>query len=109
MRKGGRHNTAGPGSSLGVSKIFSEKIKFLDVIKIYRQQCTALCVWTVHEKAGVHLVLASVKLVLQKVFVRTKVAGIMIGVPRAYSSSVGYKRILSQKQSLLPEACTHHR
>ena len=31
---------AGPGSILGVSKIFFE-FEFLDVVEIYQQQCTA--------------------------------------------------------------------
>ena len=54
---GGRHSTevsvrashpAGLGSSLGVSKIL-----FLDVVEIYRPQCTAQCVdEEVHEKAA---------------------------------------------------------
>ena len=44
---GGWHGTevaphpAGPGSSLSVPKIFSEKLEFLDVVEIYRLQCTA--------------------------------------------------------------------
>ena len=59
------------GSSLGVSKMFLGKFGFIDVVEIYQQQCTAYCVWTVHEKSCLivdrtHLVLSSGKLVLQK-------------------------------------------
>ena len=32
---------ASQGSSLGVSKIFLKKFKFLNALEIYRQQCTA--------------------------------------------------------------------
>ena len=35
---------AAPGLILGVPKIFLERLDFLDVVEIYRLQCTAYCV-----------------------------------------------------------------